>query len=84
MGTITFKAVLSPYRKSDGTQTIRIRVTANRKVKYISTNIAVDSSQLTRSGNIRDRAVLDKTDALIAKMRAAAAKIDTFAVTQRG
>nr|DAK90082.1 MAG TPA: Integrase [Caudoviricetes sp.] len=82
MGTITFKAVLSPYRKSDGTQTIRIRVTANRKVKYISTNIAVDSSQLTRSGNIRDRAVLDKTDALIAKMRTAAAKIDTFAVTQ--
>ena len=73
MGSITFKAVVSGFRKADGTQTIRIRVTANRKVKYISTNIAVTESQLTRSGNIRDRAVLDKTDLLIAKMRAAAA-----------
>ena len=33
MGSITFKAVVSDYRKADGTQTIRIRVTANRKVK---------------------------------------------------
>nr|DAW31503.1 MAG TPA: Integrase [Caudoviricetes sp.] len=82
MGSITFKAVVSGFRKADGTQTIRIRVTANRKVKYISTNIAVTESQLTRSGNIRDRAVLDKTDLLIAKMRAAASRIDTFAASQ--
>lgn len=82
MGSITFKAVVSDYRKADGTQTIRIRVTANRKVKYISTNIAVTESQLTRSGNIRDRAVLDKIDLLIAKMRAAASRINTFAASQ--
>lgn len=82
MGTITFKPLLSSYQKADGTYTLRIRVTANRQSKYISTNIAVSQSQITRSGNIKDRAVIDKIDALVAKMRAASAEIDAFAVSR--
>lgn len=81
MGTITFKPVIISRRKADGTHTVRIRVTANRKVKYISTNISVTASQLTKSGNIKDRAVLDRLDALTARMRAAAAGLDPFAVS---
>lgn len=80
MGTITFKPSVSPHRRADGTSTVRIRITANRKSKYISTNMSVSASQMTRSGNIRDRAVLDKIDELILKMRAAASRIPPFAV----
>lgn len=82
MGTITFKPTIIARRKADGTHTIRMRVTANRKSKYISTNISVTPAQLTKSGNIKDRAVLDRLDALTARMRAAAADLDPFAVTQ--
>lgn len=81
MGTISFKPVVSDHKKADGTYTIRIRVTANRKSKYISTNISVSDSQLTRTGNIKDRAVLDNLDALVARMRAASADIDPFVVS---
>lgn len=81
MGTISFKPVVADHRKADGTYTIRIRVTANRKCKYISTNISVSDSQLTRTGNIKDRAVLDNLDALVARMRAASAAIDPFVVS---
>lgn len=82
MGTISFKPVVADHRKADGTYTIRIRVTANRKCKYISTNISVSDSQLTRTGNIKDRAVLDNLDALVARMRTASANIDPFAVSR--
>lgn len=81
MGTISFKPVVADHRKADGTYTIRIRVTANRKCKYISTNISVSDRQLTRTGNIKDRAVLDNLDALVARMRAASAAIDPFVVS---
>lgn len=81
MGTISFKPVVADHRKADGTYTIRIRVTANRKCKYISTNISVSDSQLTRTGNIKDRAVLDNLDALVGRMRAASAAIDPFVVS---
>lgn len=82
MGTISFKPVVADHKKADGTYTIRIRVTANRKSKYISTNISVSDSQLTRTGNIKDRAVLDNLDALVARMRAASADIDPFVVSR--
>lgn len=82
MGTISFKPVVSDHKKADGTYTIRIRVTANRKSKYISTNISVSDIQLTRTGNIKDRAVLDNLDALVARMRAASADIDPFVVSR--
>ena len=82
MGTISFKPVVADHKKADGTYTIRIRVTANRKSKYISTNISVSDIQLTRAGNIKDRAVLDNLDALVARMRAASADIDPFVVSR--
>lgn len=82
MGTISFKPVVADHKKADGTYTIRIRVTANRKSKYISTNISVSDIQLTRTGNIKDRAVLDNLDALVARMRAASADIDPFVVSR--
>ena len=81
MGTISFKPVVADHRKADGTYTIRIRVTANRKCNYISTNISVSDSQLTRTGNIKDRAVLVNLDALVARMSTASANIDPIAVS---
>ncbi len=79
MGSITFRPVVySQYRRRDGAYAVRIRVTANRKSRYITTNVSVTQEQMTKSLKIRDRAVLDRLDALVREMRAAAAELDPF------
>lgn len=54
--TATIDYVLLPHlRKSDGTNFIRLRVTQNRRSRYIKTNILVEPEDLTRSGNLRNK-----------------------------
>lgn len=82
-GIITFKPVLySQYRRADGSYFVRIRITANRKSKFLVTNIAVTDKQLTRSLKIKDASVTDAINDLVARLRKAASSLDPFSVSQ--
>ncbi len=64
----TFKAEIQ-NKRADGTYNVRIRVTHNRIVRRLSTNIYVTSQDLTRSGKIKNAKVIDQCEGLIAKCR---------------
>jgi site-specific recombinase XerD len=81
--SITFKPVVyEQYRRLDGTYPVRIRMTANRKSRFISTTIAVTASQLTKGMKIKDRSVLDQLDRLMADMRRSVAALDPFTISK--
>lgn len=66
----TFKAlVLLHNKRADGTYNIKIRVTHKRDVKYLPTPFYVTSSQLTRTGKIKDKVILDLLDNEILQLR---------------
>lgn len=66
----TFKAVIRPSeRKNDGTWGVKIRVTHNRKYKFIQTPFFVTSNQITRNYKIKDVSLLDKLDDKIKEYR---------------
>ena len=71
----TFKAVVSHYKKSDGTYRVFIRVTHNRKYKDIGTPFYVTSKQITRGFKIKDLSLMDKIDEKIKEYRATALNI---------
>lgn len=76
---ITFDYVILPHqKKQDGTNYIRIRVTHNRKSKYIKTNIAVEPEDLTRSGNLKNEGKKDLALEEIKKMRRVASKFSDY------
>ncbi len=64
----TFKAVVQDKRK-DGTYQIKIRITHNRVVRRLATNIFVHSSGVTRGLKIKDQDVIDQADELIRNCR---------------
>lgn len=62
----TFKAVvLEHQRKEDGTWNIKIRVTQNRRCKYIATPYFVRKEDVTRSMKIKNQKYIDATAAMI-------------------
>lgn len=69
----TFKTLILPTKKrADGTYNVKIRITHNQKVKYISTPFYVDAKDLIKRKKngkeeikIRNQSVLDKTDEII-------------------
>lgn len=66
----TFKAeVYAHQRKADGTYNIKIRVTQNKRKKYIATVWYVTKEDLTRSLKIKNPKYINYTDALIRKYR---------------
>lgn len=66
----TFKAlVLLHNKRSDGTFNVKIRVTHHREVKYLPTPFYVTLSQMTRTGKIKDKIVLDLLDNEILRLR---------------
>lgn len=66
----TFKAVvLSDYRRSDGTYNVKIRVTHQRKTRYISTPFYVTPEQMTRGFKIKDTLINEKLDEKIIEFR---------------
>ena len=70
---VTFKILLDDrYKKADGSNFLRIRVTHQRRSKYIRTNIAILPEDLTKSGNIKDEDKKDLADDLKKRMRKAA------------
>lgn len=69
----TFKALIIPSKKrEDGTYNVKIRLTHNRKVKYIKTPYYVSSTDIVKRKKngkeeirIKNQAIIDKTDEII-------------------
>ena len=62
----TFKAlVLSHQKRRDGTYNVKIRVTHNRKHKYIKTALYAGKNDLTKSLKIKNHLITDATDEII-------------------
>lgn len=69
----TFKTLILPTKKrADGTYNVKIRITHNQKVKYISTPFYVDSKDLSKRRKngkeevrIKNQSILDKADEII-------------------
>lgn len=78
----TFKVVVFPHQKrEDGTYNVKIRVTQDRKSKYIRTSQYVSSSDITKKKEggvekirIKNQAVIDLMDELILSYRRKLAK----------
>lgn len=64
----TLKAVVD-HRKADGTYSVKIRLTHNRKSLYIPTSYSVTDRQLTKSKKIKAHDVLAATSRTIEEMR---------------
>lgn len=76
---ITFKPVVFKHRKRrDGTFPVSIRVTFDRKSRYLPTTITCTAADLTRGMRIKTPDVIAKTNALCDRLRAEAARINPF------
>lgn len=75
----TFKAVVSPYKRLDGTYRVNIRVTHNRVHKDLPTPFYVTGEQITRSMKIKDQIVLDAVEDKIREFRSSANNIGFLA-----
>mgnify|MGYP000760320192 FL=1 len=63
---LTFKAeILKSKQKSDGTYNVKIRMTYNREVKRLSTNIFVRASDLTKSLKLKNPKLIKEVDNLV-------------------
>lgn len=66
----TFKTVLLSHQmKKDGTINIKIRVTHNRKSKFIATTFFVTKNDLTRTFKLKNQYYIEECDKLILKYR---------------
>ena len=73
----TFHYEVSRHRKADGTYLVSVRMTHGRKLVRRPTSIFVTRDQLSRDGHkVRDAAVLDAIERLLARLRAAVGQID--------
>ena len=63
---LTFKAeILKNKQKADGTYNVKIRMTHNREVKRLSTNIFVRPNDLTKSLKLKNPVFIKEADALV-------------------
>lgn len=66
----TFKAVVfTHYTRADKTYNIRIRVTHERKSRYIDTKLVAVASDLTKKLKIKNEAFIDETNRIISGYR---------------
>lgn len=67
---LTFKAeVLKSKQKSDGTYNVKIRMTYNREVKRLATNIFVRQEDLTKSFRLKNPKFIQEADAIVSIIR---------------
>lgn len=72
----TFNYYIRPGKRGDKTMPVTIRITHNRKNKYLPTSIYVDRTQVSRDcKTIRDQEVLDVVDGKIKDLRKALLKV---------
>lgn len=63
---LTFKAeILKSEQKSDGTYNVKIRMTYNREVKRLATNIFVRQEDLTKSFKLKNPKSIQEADAIV-------------------
>lgn len=80
----TFKAVVSAHqRRADGSYNIKIRVTHRRVSRWLATNLTAYPADLTRTLNIKSKALQWRCDELIRQMREAISDIPPFALEER-
>lgn len=73
---LTFKAeVLKSKQKSDGTYNVKIRMTYNREVKRLSTNIFVKQEDLTKSFKLKNPKFIKEADAIVRYYQETCAKL---------
>lgn len=65
----TFRAIVRPYRREDGTHRIYIRVVHKRAHRDIPTPFYVTDDKLTRTLKIKDQLILDKLEDKIREYR---------------
>lgn len=76
---ITFKAIIIPgNRRKDGTWPVVIRVTYKGKSRRLATTLVCSQRDLTRTLKIKDATILNKSEALIARMRDVAKDLTPF------
>ena len=76
---ITFKAIIIPgNRRKDGTFPVNIRVTFGGKTRRLPTTLVCTPADLTRTLKIKNATILNKSDALIARMRDAVKDLSPF------
>lgn len=73
---LTFKAeVLKSKQKSDGTYNVKIRMTYNREVKRLATNIFVRQEDLTKSFRLKNPKFIQEADAIVRHYQEMCAKL---------
>lgn len=76
---ITFKAIIIPgNRRRDGTWPVCIRVTFKGVARRLPTTLVCTQADLTRTLKIKNATILNKSDALIARMREAVSGLSPF------
>jgi hypothetical protein len=77
--SVTLKPVLLDHQwKDDGTNFYRIRITHQRKSKFLKTNIVVCKEDLNRKGDVKTLSIKDNLDDLMRRMRRVINDFDTF------
>ena len=78
---VSYELVLLPHQwKEDGTNHYRLRITHQRKSRYIKTSIVVTKDDFTKAGKIKTVSVADAVDDMRKKVRAAVNALDTYDV----
>lgn len=81
---VTFKPIIIPgNRRKDGTWPVCIRVTFKGKSRRLATTLVCRSADITRTHRIKDATILNKAEALIARMRDAVKEISPFDLENR-
>lgn len=81
---ITFKAIIIPgNRRKDGTFPVNIRVTFKGRTRRLPTTLVCSPADLTRTLKIKNATILNKSDALIARMRDAVKDLSPFDLEQQ-
>lgn len=81
---ITFKAIIIPgNRRKDGTYPVNIRVTFKGKTRRLPTTLVCTPGDLTRTLKIKNANILNKSDALIARMRDSVKDLSPFDLEQQ-
>lgn len=74
---VTLKPVLLDHQwKEDGTNFYRIRITHNRKSRYLKSNVVVYKSDLNKKGEVKTQSVLDSLEDFMRKIRPIVNDID--------
>lgn len=81
MGAPTLKAVLLPHQmKTDGSINVKIRVTHNRKSRYIPTTLWARKGDYTKDFKLKSNTLIRKSAALIEEIQEQFSEMDIFNV----